>query len=169
MSNWDTPPGGDFARYVEELSRQSLPHEAHREMTAPGAVAPAPSAPAPKPGSVGAKNAAAVAAAQRAAAARKGRNGPADPPFVSNASAPVVVQPVNLWKAVRPPVLAFIALEIASAFVPQLVPFTTPGMFLFIAWAVVRIVKMVGGSDAWQKAGRQIAEELKKQQRNNRG
>lgn len=169
MSNWDTPPGGDFARYVEELSRSAPPHAAHQEMTAPGAVGPAPAAaPAPPPGSVGAKNDAAVAAARRAAAARKGRSGAADPPLVSNATASPVPQPAALWKALRLPLFAYIALEIASAFLPVLVPFTTPAFFLCIAWAVFRVVKTVGGSEAWQKAGRQMAEELKKQQRDKR-
>ncbi|HSV50716.1 MAG TPA: hypothetical protein VLJ57_01265 [Burkholderiaceae bacterium] len=175
MSKWDTPPGGDFARYIEELSRQSPQQSAPSEMTAPGAVGPAPPAPAttpaPPPGSVGAKNAAAVATAQRAAAARKGRSGAADPPFISNATAaPVsaVPQPADLWKALRLPVFAYIALEIAAAFLPVLQPFTTPALFAFIAWAVVRIVKMVGGSEGWQKAGRQIAEEMRKQQRDKR-
>jgi hypothetical protein len=92
--------------------------------------------------------------------------------FVSNASAaPIahVVQPADLWKAVRPPVFGYIALEIASAFFPMVIPYTTPALILAVIWAVVRIVKLVGGSDAWQKAGRQIAEEMKKQQERKKG
>ena len=176
MSNWDTPPGGDFARYVEELSRQSPDHQAHREMTSPGSVdrarpaAPAPSAqPAPAPGSSGAKNAAAVEKAKRAAAARQAKSGAAEPTFIANASAPRVVQPADLWKALRPSVFGYIALEIAAAFFPVVAKFTTLAFFLFVALAVYRVVKMVGGSEAWQKAGRHIAEEIKKQQRDKRG
>lgn len=165
MGKWDTPPGGDFVRYVEELSRQSPLHAAHREATAEGVDEPAPRA---APGSIGAGNAAAVAAARRAAAARSGQ---AAVPPVSNASAPAlsaVPTPAAVWQALRVPVFAYIGLEVVAAFVPLLRPFSVPALFLCIAWAVWRVFKLVGGSAGWQRASQQIAEEIRKQQHNNR-
>lgn len=170
MGKWDTPPGGDFARYVEELSRQSPSHAAHRGMTVPGAEDGKRSKPAPAarkdPAS---RNAEAVEMARRAAAAReKGKgNAAAAQPFPADsiaaaAASALPVTPAALWQAVKLPLFSYIVLEIVGAFVPVVGSFTGLGFFVAAGWAVVRLAKAAGGSQAWQKAAQQMAEELKK-------
>jgi hypothetical protein len=49
---WDTPPDGDFARYVEQLSTVAAPGRTARPASAPGGKAPRAAANTSGPGSV---------------------------------------------------------------------------------------------------------------------
>ncbi|WP_372826872.1 hypothetical protein [Polaromonas sp.] len=138
----DTPPGGDFARYIEQLNA----------IAAAAALAREASPPSPN----GRFHAAGVADEARAAS-DKGAERPA-----MKAAASQPLSGASLWTIARWMVIPWLGLQLASRWVPQLSWLVGPVGLAFLIWLVYRLQKAPRGALLQQllQRTRQVAKEF---------
>jgi len=138
----DTPPGGDFARYIEQLNAIAAAAALTREASPP---------------SLNGRFRAAGVADEARAAPGKGAERPA-----MKAAASQPLSGASLWTIARWMVISWVGLQLASRWVPQLSWLVGPVGLVFLIWLVYRLQKAPRGALLQQllQRTRQVAKEF---------
>lgn len=136
----DTPPDGDFARYIEQLTAKS-------SAQAPGK----PGMPAASHGQYGEGN---PLAAEHASPAVRSKQ-------AARVESPQPLAGISLWAVGKWVVIAWIALEVLSAVFPGAGMMVLPLLMGFAAWAFYRFKKY--SPDLLKARLRELAEQAAKE------
>lgn len=117
----DTPPDGDFARYIEQLTAKSSAHALGK-----------PGVPAVSHGQY--REGSSPLAAERARSAERGKQ-------TARVESPRPAAGVSLWAVGKWVVIAWVALEVLSAVFPRAGMLVLPLLMVFAAWAFYRFKK----------------------------
>lgn len=137
----DTPPDGDFARYIEQLSAKSNTQALGK-----------PGMPAASHGqySEGSNS----LAAKRASPAARGKQ-------AANVEPPRSLTGISLWAVGKWVVIAWIALEVLSAVFPRAGMMVLPLLMVFAAWVFYRFKKY--SPELFKARLRELAEQAAKE------